>query len=1024
MNIDNLRPSAVGSSGHDALGNSKSMPRQINTSLSSPPDTSFLDEDTPVEPKSRDRDADFDRARDSHDLSLSNITRDSVVDNMLLSLDQIQPASHFANYMAPSALYPSSYGQDPFFSPAHGTSSSSAPGPAAASSSRQPSATSRNRGHTQNSSSYSSDYDLHPDLPSSSLQNQPSHHTLRGRRSNSSSNHIQNGLHRVESLRNIGYKNPRGANESAQERGKSDCPKSTTHRRGGSKMSSNGSCSSSFDHGYNRQGSIAASRSGRMSRTGSFDHTVARNSPIKGANGVPLGATLSPQSTNSQIMYSDYEAAPTPTVPAGPRRYNQDPPMSPIMSPSMYSHNPFGPPPQPPPTRRNSMRSSVSRTSKKSKSQNTAHSQPPPQPRPSSPDAYMRAQANENYNASDLRDLPPVPSFADPAAPSPTVALRKFSVGSPNGASKERPGFFRRMFNSFGRDHTNTEAAMPEGQTSDSRPRSQTKSGHGSAPGTAQTTTTPSKPLPQAPQGQRAATSGSDGPRPQQSVQTLTKKHSSFFRRRKKSVSEEVAPPLPMQYQEEQTAQQSDDHSSFASPKPPEQLQKREHAHVSSDLTWAQPSPSISSLRKVMDPYLSSFGAFEDAAYNPELVKKQRQQRPDDEAAVDAAPSSGFSPSYKPHRDATIRAVEPGSRDPDGGNPVPRGEEVVGAPDTRDPTSPKLKLKVKRNRINNPVAQDDTFLADSSGNEDKATFSPDRGQSPTFGLPKTGNNRPSTSPVLPSTQTPKASSSPRISPRGGDKTLVMHPRSNGAAKQSPAEDGDGDVDDDLVFISNSSDTQGTVKSPVSSRLWLDPHSDDEDKYGSSSKLFLPIEGVRTSSKASPVTEHRSGSSLVSNPSRSASSLPVVQVEGSHLEEASAPGEPTLEDRDRAGKLFDGDEEFISKARASAWLGESTDVSRRTRKAYMELYDWTGLNILAALRDLCGRLHLKGETQQVDRVLDSFAKRWCECNSSHGFKSTGTFQGNQRLLRWPCFSSRKTQHSTLSQHRFPSAMITH
>lgn len=53
---------------------------------------------------------------------------------------------------------------------------------------------------------------------------------------------------------------------------------------------------------------------------------------------------------------------------------------------------------------------------------------------------------------------------------------------------------------------------------------------------------------------------------------------------------------------------------------------------------------------------------------------------------------------------------------------------------------------------------------------------------------------------------------------------------------------------------------------------------------------------------------------------------------------------------------------------------------------MELFDFHSMNILAAMRLLCERLLLKGETQQVDRIMVAFAKRWCECNSNHGFKS--------------------------------------
>ncbi len=70
------------------------------------------------------------------------------------------------------------------------------------------------------------------------------------------------------------------------------------------------------------------------------------------------------------------------------------------------------------------------------------------------------------------------------------------------------------------------------------------------------------------------------------------------------------------------------------------------------------------------------------------------------------------------------------------------------------------------------------------------------------------------------------------------------------------------------------------------------------------------------------------------------------------------------------------------------MGEEGPARARTLIAYMELYDFTNLNILAALRSMCGRLVLKAESQQVDRILVTFARRWCQCNSNHGFKATG------------------------------------
>ncbi|KAJ5358107.1 hypothetical protein N7541_005265 [Penicillium brevicompactum] len=95
--------------------------------------------------------------------------------------------------------------------------------------------------------------------------------------------------------------------------------------------------------------------------------------------------------------------------------------------------------------------------------------------------------------------------------------------------------------------------------------------------------------------------------------------------------------------------------------------------------------------------------------------------------------------------------------------------------------------------------------------------------------------------------------------------------------------------------------------------------------------------------------------------------------------------PTATDRDQAQRLFDSQDEVVGNEPAAAWLGDPDRAS--IREAYMRLFNWSNLNIVASLRSLCDRLVLKGETQQVDRVLDAFSTRWCDCNPSHGFKAT-------------------------------------
>ena len=84
--------------------------------------------------------------------------------------------------------------------------------------------------------------------------------------------------------------------------------------------------------------------------------------------------------------------------------------------------------------------------------------------------------------------------------------------------------------------------------------------------------------------------------------------------------------------------------------------------------------------------------------------------------------------------------------------------------------------------------------------------------------------------------------------------------------------------------------------------------------------------------------------------------------------------PSETDREQAQRIFDEIEEAEICEPSAAWLG-SPDRAL-VRKAYMEFFGWSNMNILAALRSLCSKITLKGETQQVDRILDAFSSRWC------------------------------------------------
>lgn len=70
------------------------------------------------------------------------------------------------------------------------------------------------------------------------------------------------------------------------------------------------------------------------------------------------------------------------------------------------------------------------------------------------------------------------------------------------------------------------------------------------------------------------------------------------------------------------------------------------------------------------------------------------------------------------------------------------------------------------------------------------------------------------------------------------------------------------------------------------------------------------------------------------------------------------------------------EEFISVKPEEyiQFLAANDEDSQKIRDNYMDLFEWDE-NLLASTRILCGKLYLKGESQQIDRILTSFTKSY-------------------------------------------------
>jgi brefeldin A-inhibited guanine nucleotide-exchange protein len=48
-------------------------------------------------------------------------------------------------------------------------------------------------------------------------------------------------------------------------------------------------------------------------------------------------------------------------------------------------------------------------------------------------------------------------------------------------------------------------------------------------------------------------------------------------------------------------------------------------------------------------------------------------------------------------------------------------------------------------------------------------------------------------------------------------------------------------------------------------------------------------------------------------------------------------------------------------------------------AYVDYFDFNGMDFVPALRQFLDGFRLPGEAQKIDRLMEKFASRYCECN---------------------------------------------
>ncbi|XP_028776812.1 brefeldin A-inhibited guanine nucleotide-exchange protein 2 [Neltuma alba] len=79
---------------------------------------------------------------------------------------------------------------------------------------------------------------------------------------------------------------------------------------------------------------------------------------------------------------------------------------------------------------------------------------------------------------------------------------------------------------------------------------------------------------------------------------------------------------------------------------------------------------------------------------------------------------------------------------------------------------------------------------------------------------------------------------------------------------------------------------------------------------------------------------------------------------------------------------------LNKTLIGDYLGEREEMSLKVMHAYIDSFDFQGMEFDDAIRVLLQGFRLPGEAQKIDRIMEKFAERYCKCNPK-AFSSADT-----------------------------------
>lgn len=110
---------------------------------------------------------------------------------------------------------------------------------------------------------------------------------------------------------------------------------------------------------------------------------------------------------------------------------------------------------------------------------------------------------------------------------------------------------------------------------------------------------------------------------------------------------------------------------------------------------------------------------------------------------------------------------------------------------------------------------------------------------------------------------------------------------------------------------------------------------------------------------------------------------------------------------------------LNKTLIGDYLGEREDLPLKVMHAYIDSFDFHGMEFDEAIRVFLRGFRLPGEAQKIDRIMEKFAERYCKCNPK-----TFTSADTAYVLAYSVIMLNTDAHNAMVKNKVSPFIIFH